>query len=171
MKPMDGKKFCVTFAGAVGSSKTPIAHYLSCAFCLPILSNDAIRTEVKEDLGRLEEGEYEKRRNTRLANLVASGTSFIYDASVDRGWAKLKEKIEEAGYAWFIVSMDLSKELLARLQSTKQYDDALTYLERSIADHEAFLERHGVDVALHISDATFGDRTELSGKALRQWLI
>lgn len=82
MKPMDGKKFCVTFAGAVGSSKTPVTHYLSCAFCLPILSNDAIRTEVK-----------------------------------------------------------------------------------------AFLERHGADVALHISDATFGDRTELSGKALRQWLI
>jgi len=45
----DENKFCLTFAGAAGSSKTPISNYLSTKLLLPVFNNDAIRTEVIED--------------------------------------------------------------------------------------------------------------------------
>jgi cytidylate kinase len=48
---MNNKKICITFAGAVGSSKTPISNYLSSRLNLPIFNNDTIRSEVIEDLG------------------------------------------------------------------------------------------------------------------------
>ena len=48
-------KTLITFTGAVGSSKTSIAHFLSSRFGLPIFNNDAIRTEVLEDLGVFDE--------------------------------------------------------------------------------------------------------------------
>jgi len=43
------KPFCITFAGPVGCSKTPLAHYLSINLGWPILSNDAFRSEIRED--------------------------------------------------------------------------------------------------------------------------
>ncbi|MCC6563838.1 hypothetical protein IT087_03015, partial [Candidatus Uhrbacteria bacterium] len=60
------KPYCISFAGAIGSSKTPIAHYLSLKLGLPIHNNDVVRTEVKEEFGELREGEYEKRRDQRI---------------------------------------------------------------------------------------------------------
>ncbi len=43
-------KKVILFAGAVGSGKTPISNYLSYKLNLPIYNNDAIRSEVIEDL-------------------------------------------------------------------------------------------------------------------------
>lgn len=63
---MKNKKICITFAGAVGSSKTPISNYLSTKLNLPIFNNDAIRSEVIEDLGIFDSEEHLKRRNARL---------------------------------------------------------------------------------------------------------
>jgi adenylylsulfate kinase-like enzyme len=63
-------KFCLTFAGVVGSSKTPITNYLSGQLNLPVLNNDAIRTEVLEDLGEFNFDEYIKRRNERAESIL-----------------------------------------------------------------------------------------------------
>ena len=41
----NNKKFCITFAGAVGGSKTPIANFLSTKLNLPVFNNDAIRSQ------------------------------------------------------------------------------------------------------------------------------
>jgi adenylylsulfate kinase-like enzyme len=109
------KKYCLTFAGAVGSSKTPIANFLSTKLNLPIFSNDAIRSEVIEDLGKLDQEGYIKRRNDRLTAIAKSGMAFIYDASVDREWMDLKMHLVDYGYDWYIISLDLSKKLLKRL--------------------------------------------------------
>lgn len=57
--------YCILFAGAIGSGKSPIANYLSYKFNLPVFNNDIIRTEVKEDLLRMDEEEYERRRSQR----------------------------------------------------------------------------------------------------------
>ena len=43
------QKICITFAGCVGSSKTPISNYLSTKLNLPIFNNDAIRSEIIEN--------------------------------------------------------------------------------------------------------------------------
>lgn len=117
-----------------------------------------------------DEKEYERRRDARLAGLIERGMSFVYDASVDRSWSRLKQKLGEAGYAWFIVSMDLSKGFLTQLQSVKRYDESIKYLNKSIADHDTFVEHYGADISLHILDSTFRDRLELSDIALKQWL-
>lgn len=66
------KHLCITFAGAIGSSKSPIANYLSISLGLPIFNNDSIRSEVTEDLGILDSKEYLKRRNKRFQELLKS---------------------------------------------------------------------------------------------------
>ncbi len=165
--------FCVTFAGAIGSSKTPIAHYLSCRFNLPILSNDVVRMEVREDVGNLDDKEYERRRDARLKEMAKRGVPFIYDASIDRKWRLLKEKLGEFGYTWFVVSMDLSKNFLATLYKSQGlccYRYRVGELDRLIKEHEDFLAHCGNEVAVSISDETFKDRLVLVGEALEQWL-
>ena len=84
-------KFVVTFAGPVGSSKTPIAHHLSYTFNLPIFNNDTIRTEVAEDLLQFDNEEFRKRARKRIKNIVDRDLPFIYDASVDRTWEEIKQ--------------------------------------------------------------------------------
>lgn len=168
-------KSLITFAGAMGSSKTPIAYHLSCKLGLPIFNNDAIRTEVIEDLGVLDVGEYERRRNSRLEDLGKRGVSFIYDASVDRDWALLKENVAPLGYRTFVISMDLGQEFLASLYARKMkhnqgYAEFLARIESSLADHKSFLEKHGGEVSLHIDDASFADRLEMSYIKVKDWL-
>jgi hypothetical protein len=166
---MKSRKFCVTFAGAVGSSKTPIAHYLGCNFNLPILSNDVIRTEVREDLQSFNDEEYERRRDIRLKEMVEAGASFIYDASVDRKWKSLKVELDKFRYECFIISLDLSKDFLAALYKAKNYPE-VDGLDRLIKEHKTFLTQYRSEVLLSISDATFKDRLKLSHEALARWL-
>lgn len=84
-------KYIVTFAGSPGSSKTPIATYLSGKFGLPIFNNDSIRTEVTEDLLKFNEEEFRQRSLKRLNDLFNQGDSFILDASIDREWKNYQE--------------------------------------------------------------------------------
>ena len=135
------EKYVITFAGAVGSSKTPIAYYLSWKLNLPIFNNDSIRTEVVEEEGDFSEMEYLKRRDDRIHQIVNSGMSFIYDASVDRIWKD--KKIfwrKELGYNVFIISLDLSKELLVKLYNAKKYNETLLRIDELIEDHHIFLD-------------------------------
>lgn len=161
-------RFIILFAGAIGSSKTPIAHYLSCKLTLPIFSNDAIRTEIIEDLGRFDNTQYKKRRDNRLKEILESGSSFIYDASVDREWLNLKQKIKN--YKVFVISLDLSKELLFSLCKLKGYYKTLSRIESLMSDHKKFLKQHADVVNLHLIDKDFKNRLELSYKKVKRWL-
>ncbi len=163
-------KFCITFAGAVGSSKTPIANYLSSRLLLPIHNNDAIRTEVVEDLGVFDQAEYLERRNDRLVFFLDQGWPFILDASMDRDWAQAKEVLQEKGYDHFVISLDLSKDFLAMLYERKNYHESRERLDQLVADHEAFLEAYKTDVNLHIKDADFPERLEKSYLAAQEWI-
>lgn len=155
------KKFCITFAGAIGSSKTPVANYLSGKLNLPIINNDAIRTEVIEDFNTFNEEEYKKRRNERVRSILEKGTSFIYDASIDREWKTLHEWLVANGYDWFIISLDLSRNFLHKLYRAKGYHDSMKVLDQFIVDHENFLNEFGLEVDVHISDNEFGERLKL----------
>jgi hypothetical protein len=170
IKTIMENKFLITFAGAVGSSKTPIAHYLSWKLNLPIFSNDAIRTEVTEDLGLSNDTEYIKRRDNRLKEMAKSGLSFIYDASVDREWVNLKPEIENYDYRVFIISLDLSEELLMSLYKVKGYHETLAKIENFIFDHGNFLKQYSDAVGLHLSDNEFGDRLEISYQKVKNWI-
>ncbi len=162
-------KICITFAGAVGSSKTPIANYLSYKLNLPIFNNDAIRTEVIEDFSIFNKDEYLNRRNARGKEIIGNGKSFIYDASVDREWKQLKEWLDEANYKYFIISLDLSPDFLKKLYAAKQYNESLERIDQIISDHENFIKNHSDKIALHIDDSTFYDRLEMSYRAAKQF--
>ena len=161
-------KYCITFAGAAGSSKTPIAHYLSWNLGLPVHNNDAVRTEVSEDLLKFDQEEYLSRRDARNAKIRELGRPFIYDASVDREWERMVPFWTEHGYEIFVISLGLSRELLGQIYKAKRYREA--ELERFVADHSAFLDSHGPSIGVHISDADFPRRLEISLEAVTLWL-
>lgn len=163
-------KYCVTFAGPVGASKTPIAYYLSVNFGLPVFNNDAIRTEVVEDIRQLDQQEYERRRDERLEVLLTGGKAFIYDASVDRQWERLKEKFGNKGYRWFLVSMDMTKDFLHDLYELKGYEQAVRTMDRFLEDHKLFLQQYEEDVNLHIDERNFANRLEEARMGLEFWL-
>ena len=68
------RPICISFAAPVGTSKTPIATYLSWNTGLPIFSNDAIRSEVHQDTssGNLDQEIYLERRDERLTKVISS---------------------------------------------------------------------------------------------------
>lgn len=164
------KKILITFAGVVGSSKTPIAHYLSCKLNFPILNNDAIRTEVLEELGLFDEKEYIKRRDRRIHDVLENSPKIIYDASIDREWKNWEKKIVNAGYKVFIISMDLSRDFLLELYKTKNYHESKARLEQLISDHEEFVKNYSHLINLKITDENFKNRLELAYLAVSEWL-
>ena len=164
------KKFFITFAGAIGSSKTPIAHYLSIKLNLPIFNNDAIRSEVKGDMGFLDEEEYIRRLDLRLKEIFDSGIPFIYDASIDRGWKDKQEYIIKTQYETYIISLDFSKELLLNLYQTTKYYDAIPLLDTFIQDHNDFLEQYEDDINLHITDKDFINRINIAYTHVKEYI-
>lgn len=159
---------CISFAGVPGSGKTPIANFLSSQLYLPVLNNDAIRTEVIEDTGAFEEREFLRRRGVAVNAIFASGKDFIYDASVDRAWEEQAEFLRKTGYAFLLISLDLSKDFLLKLYESKKYDPS--WLDPYIADHEHFLRNYDKDIAIHITDADFLNRLNVSLEAARNFL-
>jgi hypothetical protein len=167
---MHKKRFFITFAGVIGSSKTPIAHYLSIKLNLPIFNNDAIRSEVKGDIGFLDEEEYIRRRDIRLKEIFHSGIPFIYDASMDRAWKGKKEVIIQTQYEPYIISLDFSKELLLQLYQQTKYYEAIPLLDTFIKDHNDFLEQYANDINLHITDKDFKDRLNIVYSNVKKYL-
>ena len=162
------ERYCIAFAGVPGSSKTPIAYYLSEQLDLPIFSSDSIRTEVKEDVGWFDIAEFDRRREARLRDQVSRGRSFIHDSSLDRQWVTFKAELTSASYEQFVISIDLSRPFLEKLYRVKGY--SMAELDNYLADHEQFLKGYSQDVGLHITDKEFSNRLQLAAETVRQWL-
>jgi hypothetical protein len=160
---------CIAFAGAAGSSKTPIANYLSTSLGLPIFNNDAIRAEVTEDSGHFNAEEYNARQEQRCKALLATGQSFIYDASVDRKWPKFKDWLDNENYQCFIISLDLSHKLLLELYEAKKYTEGHR-LPALIEQHNDFIRQYGDAIGLHIDDANFANRLNIAKEHVARWL-
>lgn len=163
-------KYIITFAGPPGSSKTPIANYLSEKFSLPIFNNDSIRTEVTEDLLKFNEEEFRKRSLSRLTFLFKQRNSFILDVSIDREWKNYQDKILNSGYKIFTISMDLSRDFLVKLYEVKNYSESLKNIDKFIFDHQQYLSDYSSIVNFSINDKNFLDRLILSELTLANWL-
>jgi hypothetical protein len=163
-------KICLTFAGVVGSSKTPIANFLSPKLNLPVFNNDALRSEVTEDLGHFDPDEHRRRRELRLKEILASGASFICDASVDREWPEFRKSLTANGYEWFIISLNLGKELITKLYQAKGYTESQLRIDELINDHNIFLEKYSGDIGLHLDDADFPKRLQICYDKIVGWL-
>ncbi len=164
------KPICITFAGCIGSSKTPIANFLSCKFSLPVFNNDAIRTEVIEDLGFLDNDVYIKKRNELINDILKNKTSFICDASQDRDWLIFKKELLKHEYSWFIISLNLSKEKLEELYKRKDYNESLSRLDQLFYEHDKFIKENKEDIGMIIDDSNFNDRLELAYLAIKSYL-
>ncbi len=163
------KSLCITFAGPPGSSKTPIAYYLSWNLGLPIFNNDGIRTEVQEDRLKtgLETDLYYRRRDERLTLLLSSGCSFIYDASIDRRYAELDELLQKYHYSLFIISLNLSAGLLAKMASAKGYSRPPALVNRWGKEHEEFWKVNQDRVDCVITDDNFPNRLVTALRAVQ----
>lgn len=164
------KPIIIAFAGVIGSSKTPIATFLSWNLNLPIYNNDAVRSEVLEDLMYYDEPEHKRRRDERLQKIAGNKMSFICDASMDREWEKFRPKLVKLGYRWFIISLDLSKQLILKLYAAKSYHESKQRLDRLFEEHEQFMKDYSNDIGLRITDQLFSQRLPLSFKAVNKWL-
>ena len=160
-------KYCIMFAGVPGSSKTPIANYLGEKLGLAVFCNDDIRAEVTAELGAFNQAEFIKRRDSRLRALLDAGRPFVADASIDRQWPWVKPKLLAAGYRYFIISLDLSREFLQGLHGHKGYDPEA--MDRFLVDHQSFLQAYGSEVDLHITDPEFGSHLEKCLEAVKAW--
>lgn len=103
------KPFVVLFGGVPGTSKSIIAHHLSCTYHLPIYANDTLRFEIREDMmidNNLDPElvvEFEKRNQQRRQTMLSGKKPIIFDNSVDRSWAKQKRELTNAGYNWYLI--------------------------------------------------------------------
>ena len=169
---MNKNPTCILFAGPLGSSKTPTAIYLSWSLGLSVFSTDAIRLEVLEDIleNNLESELISERIDERLKKLISSRKNFIYDASIDRKWSNIKQSLDKNGYKYFIISFDLTSELLEKMASAKRYGSPQELVDKWYDDHQKFIEEHGSDVGLSIKDDTFPNRLESSLVAVKEWI-
>lgn len=166
------KSSCILFAGPAGCSKTPTAVYLSWNLGLPVFSTDVIRMEVLEDILENDLGNalISSRRDERLKKLINSKKSFIYDASIDRTWPEMKKEIERNDYRCFIISFDLTPELLAKMARAKRYGAGQELVDKWYNDHQNFLKENGEEVSLSINDNNFPNRLDISLKAVEKFL-
>lgn len=162
-------KRCITFAGVMGSSKSPIATYLSWNLGLPVFNNDVIRTEVQEDLLHLDQTEYLRRRDERKKWVIESGQDFIYDASIDRCWREFSEWLHQADYQYFVISLDLSRSFLDMLYTAKGYTEGHR-LALLMQQHDDYIKAQAEQINLRISDVEFPHRLDLSLRAVSSWL-
>ncbi len=171
------KLFAVVFAGVPGTSKTIIANYLSGKFGLPFFNNDQLRYEVREDL--LVDNinvphalaEFERRLTKRLDEFLATGRPIIIDGSVDRRWPERKAQLQEHGYGWFLINMELSRPFLENLFSkTGRADWTGDYLDRYFPQHEEFMRQHSWEINLQITDETFPKRLRIAADTLQKFI-
>lgn len=134
------------------------------------MNNDALRSEVIEDLGKFNENEYLKWRDRMIKETIENEISFIYDTSVDRKCKEFKEVLVTNNYYYFIISIDLSKELLINLYQTKGYFESLKRIDELLNDHKIFLENYSNDVDLSISDNDFKNQCQISYQKTTEWI-
>lgn len=168
--------YVVTFAGVPGTSKSIISQHLSCILNIPSFANDRVRDEVKEEflVADINEphalAEYEKRAAKRRADLFSSGRSFILDSSVDRKWQEIKHQVQEAGYAYFLINMELSREFMENLYSKTSRLKALEQLPNYMKQHQDFMKQFSQDISVTITDTIFNQRLNVSQKSLQEFL-
>ena len=165
--------YCITFAGPIGCSKSPVAHYISMAFGWPIFSHDAVRHEVMEDTRNpiLDVKLLEERIAERTKFITQKNSSIIYDASQDRHWDRFISAFHKTPpYEFGVISFDLSQDFYEEILKAKHYDSTLLRAKKLLADHEAFVRQYREVIICSITDATFADRLYIAEEAVRKFV-
>jgi hypothetical protein len=169
---MNNANYCITFAGPIGCSKSPVAHYISMAFGWPIFSHDAVRHEVMEDTRNpiLDIKLLEERITERTKFITGKNESIIYDASQDRHWDRFIAAFQKTPpYQFGVISFDLSRDFYEEILRAKHYDSTLLRAKKLLDDHEAFVHQYKEVIICSITDATFQDRLYIAEEAVRKF--
>jgi len=169
----ENKPFVICFAGVPGSGKSPIAHYLAVELALTRFERDQIRKEVRDDLWTADINrpdaleEFNKRSDDRQRELIVRNISHVLDSSVDRSWSKTKRMYEDAGFRWFLISLDVSDEYMIRLYDLYGNTRKQALINYS-NQHKAFLRDHSKDVNISIKEENYSKRLTLC-KSAKLW--
>lgn len=163
------RKFVILFAGPAGSSKSPIANYLSWKLNLPLFNTDIINTEMREDRLFQDQPEFERRRLERTEEVLKLRNSIILDNSIDRKYPDIFKKLNEYNYDYFIISLDIDLDFLKQIYKAKEYK-AFDVLDATFTDHKNFLKQNSDKVGLSIDNKNFANRLELSFNAVNEWI-
>jgi uncharacterized membrane protein YcgQ (UPF0703/DUF1980 family) len=82
----------------------------------------------------------------------------------------LKEKLVSYDYDFFIISLNLSKDLLSKLYKAKEYFNSLSRIDEIIEDHNNFLAKYSDDIKLNITDNDFINRIQISYQEVGKYL-
>jgi len=181
------KPYAVVFSGVPGTSKSITAQAISCEFQIPILSNDTVRFEVKEDLrvkhlsikedlefasvnqnGALVE--YDRRIKERRLEILDRGIPIVLDGSVDRTWETVKNDLMVNNYDWFMVDMELTRQFMEDLYRGTGREAFIDQLDSYFEDHRIFIEHHQADISVEITDDLFLDRRKVAIDGLHRFL-
>jgi hypothetical protein len=184
---MNKEPYVVVFSGVPGTSKSSNADHHSLVFEKGNQRSDGIRFEVKEDLrvsslsiredlnfaninqnGALEE--FERRLSQRRQMVLSLGKSAIFDGSVDRRWAETKQELQDYGYNWFLINLELSRSFLENLYRGTGRESFIPQLDSYIKDHAKFVEQYDQDISFEITDKNFLNRLELAVDGLKAFL-
>lgn len=158
MKPM-----VITFAGPIGSSKTPIAHHLGWNLGIPLFNTDIVRTEFTEDRRSSDRAEFLQVVGERIRSALKFRRNIIIDASIDRLWEEYKKEFLAFDFRLVVISMDISLPFLRELyQLKKYYFDSDEIVLNNYNEHQEFLRNFADDVSLSITDENFDKRLNLS---------
>ncbi len=166
---MNKSPYRILFAGPIGCGKTRIAYYLSWNLNLPIFNNDTVREELLAERGEIDASLYLSIKEQRVQKLIASKLNFIYDASVDRFWGNDDSTYKDAGYTYFLISIDYSLEKLKQIYTNKGFTD-FKQLVKTYKQHQDFLDNYGDKVGLSLKDNDFKNRLEISLHGVQKWL-
>jgi hypothetical protein len=162
-------KFVIMFSGVPGTSKSQIAHHLSWNLGLPIFSNDILRTEIYADMGHFDNDAYIKLRDNRLDQLIVSGKSFIYDASVDRQWPQAKKWLDDNVYEHFVISLNLDRVFIESLYKAKD-NIQVEMLDQWFQEHDIFLKQYPDVTNVSIDTDSFSQRLVTSLREVSDWI-
>ncbi len=168
------KPLVIFFAGSTAAGKTDMAYYLSEQFDLPIFSTDAVRrdTKVKNDVVDIHDAldNFNAEREARAKEMFGRKKSFIYDGSVDRRWAEVKQAAQDAGFSWLLVDFDLSRERIMKNKAMFDNIESDELFDKWIADHQKFHETSDADAQVHITDGNYQQRYDLAKEAVAKAL-
>jgi cytidylate kinase len=162
---------CVSFVGPAGSGKTPVASFLSWNLGIGLFNADSIRSSVRENylIESIDPPEYITERDNQIKSLLRAKKNVILDASLDRTWVKTKEDFAANSYTIFLISFDISDELLRRIFKAKGYT-ADNLIPKWQKEHNEFLDQFGSAINLSIHDENYSARNELALSRVSSWL-
>jgi predicted kinase len=144
-------KLLVMFSGTPGMGKTEIAKQLATYFHGVRISTDEIRALLRSHQAKTEENVENYLKSSLLKIIEASQNHLIIlDCSVDRRYERCLQLAHEAGFATFLIRMEVDPEIVEKrvMQRGTDVANLLRNKAKSRSDYENFGAKYNADFYL-----------------------